>query len=414
MKEKKKIAINIQSEVQFFSIEPLASELKKNKNYELHLLVDKMAQDVDGYKQMASGVAQLMKSKGYVAEPMSEYMDCVFDLFLTPYIDNNIKSKCYIKYEYGTLNIKPNLTYTPPIMEKFHGFLCQSTITKELLSVYGKTFAVDNLRFYKKKLFRGNTGQKSKKTILFAPTYNDNDNVDELIEIIKTLKERYHVVIKGHHGTQYLKRNAQKKQTLETLADEYYGPSTNLSDLILKADACLFGNSSAIAEAIYANVPCAIYSNDLDLFKLGDIHTTQYQIVKDGYILHCEEINKIGEMLELSMKKEYMNKEKELSDKLFPKEFHNGLEGYLEVIKYFLEDPLAQDYIKLHNYKIEYSKNEAKQQMNQIDNKEKELQECKYELQKCKNELEDHSKRKLYKIADKMYWLEGKIINGKN
>lgn len=396
----KVIGINIQSEVQFFSMAPLIEELIKN-NYNVKVLVNKLEYDHEGFREMAEHTAEIIKKAGLAFEALEDYADFQFDIFLTPYMDNNIQSKCYLKYEYGTLNIKPNLTYTPELMGGFHGFLCQSTITKNLLSVYGKTFAVDNLRFFKKH--KNTTIRRSRKVVLFAPTYNDLESPEELIKIIEKLKTEYYVIVKGHHGTQYLKRNCATKTALEKAADEYYGSETNIADLILKADVCLFGNSSAIAEALYANIPCAIFSHNLDSFKLGGVHTSQYHFVEDGYLYCCSDHNRINDVLQQTLQAESIRQQNILSEQLFPKEFHTGVYGYIDVIKYFLEDKQAQEYIQLHNYRIQHEK-ESQERIVKITK----------ELNASKDLLEDYSKRKLYKLANKLYKLEGKLLHGKN
>ena len=395
MVPKKKIAVHIQSEVQFFTLEPLLKELKKQP-YSVEIVTDIFENNKSGYKEMAASVVQLIKKAGYNPKSLDSFKDTVFDAYLTPYIDNKVKSKCYLKYEYGTLNIKPNLTYIPAVMQEYHGFLCQSTITNNMLQVYGRTFPVDNLRFFGKKK---KIAKREKPQVLFAPTYNDVDTEDELVEIVKNLKKKYYVVVKGHHGTEFLKKNASKKQVLVDLADKYYGSEASLSNLILESDVCLFGNSSAIGEALYAGVPCAVATGDLDCFKLGDIHTTQFLFVRDGYIPYAKTAADVNKAIEAALSKKMIEKQKELSQKIFPKEYRTGVKGYLDVINYFLYDEVAQDYLKLHDQNIE-EKMTLK----------KELEQAKAKVEV----LEDIEKRKLNRMAAKIYKLEGKIRHGKS
>ena len=395
MVPKKKIAVHIQSEVQFFTLEPLLKELKKQP-YSVEIVTDIFENNESGYKEMAASVVQLIKKAGYNPKSLDSFKDTVFDAYLTPYIDNKVKSKCYLKYEYGTLNIKPNLTYIPAVMQEYHGFLCQSTITNNMLQVYGRTFPVDNLRFFGKKK---KTVKREKPQVLFAPTYNDVDTEDELVEIVKNLKKKYYVVVKGHHGTEFLKKNASKKQVLVDLADKYYGSEASLSNLILESDVCLFGNSSVIGEALYVGVPCAVATGDLDYFKLGDIHTTQFLFVRDGYIPYAKTAADVNKAIEAALSKKMIEKQKELSQKIFPKEYRTGVKGYLDVINYFLYDEVAQDYLKLHDQNIE-EKMTLK----------KELEQAKAKVEV----LEDIEKRKLNRMAAKIYKLEGKIRHGKS
>ena len=398
--KKGKIAIHIQSEVQFFSLVPLLNELKKNK-YDFQIVTDLFEDDKSGYKSMAEGVRKLLKDNGFVTKSLQALGDTVFDVYLTTYIDDHIKAKCYLKYEYGTLNIKPNLTYLPCAMQQFHGFLCQSTVTNELLKAYGATFPVDNLRFWNKK----KTKRSSKRTrVLFAPTYNEQESEQELVEIIKELKKEYHVIVKGHHGTNYLKENQGKKDALVKEADEYYGSDACLSDLILSSDVCLFGNSSAIGEALYAGVPCAVFAKDLDYFKMEGMHTTQYYLVEDGVLPYTNKIKDVNCIIKAALSDKYCKKQKQCGDSLFPSEFHTGVDGYMKVIDYFLNECLAQEYCTLHDYVVNDSINKDKI----IHSLESELVELNKQLDKNNALLERNSRRKLYKIADKIYAIRGK------
>lgn len=407
----KSIAVSIQSEVQFFSLLPVLKELQA-RSYNLVVLVDDYMEDTSGYGKMGYGkmakkTIDLIKTSGvHFKKLTNQEKNHTFDLCLMPYEDKTIKSRCYIKYEYGTLNIKPSLTYVPELMEGFHGFLCQSTISRELLSAYGKTFAVENLRFLNKKRIK-HTG---KKRVLFAPTYNDMSDAEYLLEVIESLKKNYYVIVKSHHGVEYLVKNKDRKAVLKNVADEYYGSETELADLIMSVDACIFDNSSAIGEALYAGVPCAIVAKDLDFFRLGDIHTTQYKIVKEGFLPYSEKPGDADVLVKKATSVEYRNKQKELSAKLFLSEFKTGVQGYIDAIDYFLNDQNAQDYIKLHDYVLA-DKLKLAQERDLLMEQIKAYNE---QISRQNAKLEDFSKRKLYRVADKLYKIEGRILNVKN
>jgi len=406
--KKIKIAVSIQSEVQYFSLGPLLKELARRR-YSIYIIGDFHENNVDGYREMAARTRRLLIKEGFQPLDLSSVAHIMFDLCLTPYIDERIKAERFMKYEYGTLNIKPNPTYMPIFMEKFHAFLCQSTVTRQLLSAYGKTFAVDNLRFYNKR--RIVTKQpKSKPVVLFAPTYNDKNSIEKVSKTIKELKKNYYVIAKGHHGVEYLKANVALKSALQDIADEYYGSDTELADLIMRADVCLFDNSSAIAEALYAGTPCAIITDDLDYFKLGDIHTSQYEFVKNGIIPYTNKISDVIKTIRIAMSDKYITRQQKLSKEIFSQEFKTGIKGYVEAIEYMLYDQVAQDYIKLHNYII----NEKEQKDKKYERCNKELETCKGLVVRQNEMLGQYAEGKLYKLASKIYKIEGRIRNVKN
>jgi hypothetical protein len=408
IKMKKKIAIQIQSEVQFFSIAPVLEELKKIP-YNFTVIVNDCNWDKNGYKEMIKALITFIENRGYKIKTVTECKNDIFDLCLAPYMFRDIKAKCYLKYEYGTLNVKPNLTYIPEVLEGFHGFLCQSTVTADLLAVYGKTFLVDNLRFYSKD--KKKRSEREKKVVLFAPTYNDKEEIEELVQMVEKMKEKYWVVIKGHHGTEYLKNNSKQKDALVSVADEYFGSETNLADLLMSADVFLSGNSSSIAEAIYAEIPCLIFAKELDYFKLEDIHTTQFELVRDGLISYCDSVSEINEKIAEALSDDMINKQKKLADRFFPQRA-SGTKAYMETIRYFLEDETAQDYVKLHDFIMNDRQGKLDGCIKKIEDINNKYNACLMELAAKNSILEDNQKKKLYKVADKIYKAKNKVFNG--
>lgn len=402
----KRVAIDIQSEVQYFSIAPLLSEISKIAD--LTIVTGNLCSGDSTYEKITKKTESLLADKNIESKSFADLGDCQFDVCICPYYSNHIKAKFYLKYEYGTLNIKPSLTYTPQSLRGLHGFLCQSTITERLLSAYGLTFPVDNLRF------DGYTRKKEKNTILFAPTYNDDKTISDYTDIIKNLQSAgYKVLVKGHHGTEYLEQNAKKRNILVSLADEYYGPDTCLSELIMRAEVCLFGNSSAIGEALYANVPCAIFAHDLDSFALESIHTSQYHFAKDNIIPHCSNSKTITTAIKKAQEPEIIALQKRLSESVFPARFKTRTTGYINAISLFLnnEDGLMDEYANLSYIAKQKEIDDLHKDIKKL---EKELQLTKQALLDCQPIIDSYNNGKLHKIARKLYELEGKILNGKS
>lgn len=402
------VAFFIQNEVQFFSLEPLIKRMIHDNEYDTVILVDECINVDGGFLEMAQETKKMIIKRGYKVKVLSDFAkDFVFDICLVPYTNANIKALCFLKYEYGTLNIKPKWTYTPDALDGIHGFLCESTVTADILSAYGMTFPVDNLRLAGR---RRKQKKQDKTVVLFAPTYNEDCSDDELAKIIIDLKKENYVIIKGHHGTQYLNGNEGKKRILMELADEYYDSNVSLSELILSVDVCLFGNSSAIAEALYAGVPCAVYAHDLNFFNLDDMDTTQYKMVGDGILPYTDKIKEVREIVKEALTEKYKKKQMGYAKKVFPQRFKTGVDGYLKAIKFFLFDDNAKDYIKMYNYLMRYKKDLA----SNIEDMKVALMERDTEIAKRDAILEDFSKRKLYKVADKIYKIEGKFLHVKD
>ena len=68
-----------------------------------------------------------------------------------------------------------------------------------------------------------------------------------------------------------------------------------------------------------------------------------------------------------------------------------------------MNDELAQDYIRLHDYNTE-----------ERERLKLEIRESEAKLNANIAEFEDYRKRKLNRLSDKIYKIEGRIINGKS
>ena len=252
MTDKKKIGVMVETEVNFFSIAPLLKVLKE-KYPDLVVFTLDWQKDTMGYQRMFDGTRRLLREHGYEPRTLDEFEGEEFDLYMGPYIYGNekIKSKCFMKYEYGTTNTKPKVTFVPSCNEWVDVFLCESSVNFEYLKFFGATYLVDNLRFYGLKMYQE---RRKKKRVLFAPTYNDASEASDLARVIRELKKEFYVVVKAHHGTNYLKQNKDKLDALEKEADEFYTSEKSLAELMVEADVGLFENSAAYGEAMYYHV----------------------------------------------------------------------------------------------------------------------------------------------------------------
>ena len=50
---------------------------------------------------------------------------------------------------------------------------------------------------------------KEKKTLLYLPTYGENGTINDVLPVINKIKDKYKLVIKWHHGTDYLKEEKE-------------------------------------------------------------------------------------------------------------------------------------------------------------------------------------------------------------
>jgi len=249
------------------------------------------------------------------------------------YLPEKINHEFRIKYMYYLIQAKPKNTCTFAKNIEYDAILCHTKREAEMLSAYTKTFLISPMRYkgFKKDLNR----PSEKQTLLYAPTFGNIGSIDSIEEAVSTLKKEYYVVVKAHHMTQT--RETERFEILKSIADEYYSQAVDLAELLQSADVMLSDNSAAIFDAIYAEVPVAIYNRSEDLLNdmhLGRIDTYQYQLVKRGVIPYTNSIDKIGDVLKEAVK----CREKQSDEKADFLTEEDMTKAFVETIKHFLDE----------------------------------------------------------------------------
>ena len=246
--------------------------------------------------------------------------------------------KYRIKYRYSALSAKPEPVYRPEGNIEYDAILCYGPYEADIFKIYAETYIIGNMKYvdYAKKEHDG------KPNLLYLPTYGDISSIDCILGIMEELKTKYKVIVKMHHGTSFLKDEQERVDLLKKVADEWHDVNTPLDELLSIADVVLSDNSGAVFEAIYVNVPVAIYAKEINK-KLGDFDTTQYLMVQEGIIPYTYTASKINEILELAISEEYRKKQRETRAKLFSAK-ENLTEDFISVIKKYLNDEVNQRY----------------------------------------------------------------------
>ena len=341
--------------------------------------------------------------------------------------------KYRIKYKYSLISAKPNLVYKPESNIYYDAILCYGPYEANYLKVYSKTELIGNLKYlnFEKKPNIINT---DKKILLYLPTYGDVSSIDSILESLNKLKEKYYIITKFHHGTSFLKSENERIIELKQLVDEYYDHKTELVELLSNVDVVLSDNSGSIFEAIYAKVPVAIYSTDINKNKLKNFDTVQYKLVQEGYIPYSNNAYEIENILDQSLSETCIQKQNELRKSLFylPED---PLNSFIKVIEKYLNDNINHDYKNLHDILIEDYNTKAitiNHTQSALLNYENETIKLKDNIEKYKKELSEknllisiyektlanknliisyYEKGKLYKISKKIYKLYYKLNN---
>lgn len=394
--EKRDIAITIQNFVQFYSIKNGIDELIKRK-YSVDLYIPKCNDDTGFGNLFDETYNKLIKSNYSI----KRYADSkiMYKVLLEPYPMEfflKFKYEYRIKYKYSLLSAKPNLVYKPESNIYYDCILCFSKYDANFLKAYSNTELIGNLKYIDYKKEKLNVG---KPVLLYLPTYGEESSIDSIVDELKLLKEEYYIITKFHHGTTCLKDEADRIQQLKKVSDECYNHTTELVELLSKVDVVLSDNSGSIFETLYAKVPLAIYSKDINRNKLGNLDTIQFNLVREGYIPYTNNVDEISNKLKEALSDEYISKQNKLSDELFyrPKE---PVKEFANIIEKFLNDNIDVNYKCIHDILIK-DYNEKSKNMN-------EMQGLLNENNILKQELKDKLKEQHSKEQDLKNMIEDK------
>ena len=179
----------------------------------------------------------------------------------------------------------------------------------------------------------------------------------------------------------------------------------------LLPDVVLSDNSGAIFETLYANIPLAIYSEDINKNKLGNMDTTQYKLVKDGYIPYTKDVKKIKEILEEAVLSKYVEKQKELSSWLFYRP-QDPIKDFADKIEKFLKDEIDVNYKNIHDVLIKDYEDKKKeiinlQQLIELGNNSKnelanEIENITTEKDKIISDIKDEHNLQIQELEEKI------------
>ncbi|MBR3144227.1 hypothetical protein IKF12_03480 [Candidatus Saccharibacteria bacterium] len=346
----KSVAIVVQNIIQWYSVRPLVQLLSQN-NLNPDIIVFDPITDENGYHKIAESLQNAIKKDGFTASmsPKKEgYKVC-----LSPYSDMiNFPTQYRLGYHYGSATTKPLLTLQPESKKDFHGMFLHDAYGAELLSVYSRTYLVPNLNLKQPK----HISVSKKPVVLYLPTYNDPSTI-EVAKALSKLKDKYYIITKGHHGTEFLNTEQSKKDILYQIADECYGSDQSINNLFEKADVVLSDNSCAAMDALYVKIPVAVATATI-MPGPNNIKSLHQELIDDGVIPYTDSFTKesLESIINQALKTATRKIQSTTSDKLFPNKT-GGAKAWFSIIKKYLNDEIDQNYCKLHDYYVQYTNN---------------------------------------------------------
>lgn len=92
----------------------------------------------------------------------------------------------------------------------------------------------------------------SKKTILYAPTYGLYSSIDEWLEKIIQIKDKYNIIVKLHHGTAHLTSESIRREKIFSNFNIVRDDKTNTLELFKVSDLVISDTSGLIYDSLLA------------------------------------------------------------------------------------------------------------------------------------------------------------------
>lgn len=377
------VAIILNDLTEFYSIRDAIDEILKSD-----ICVDILV--ASNYsKKLASETERAIKNAGYRVASVSKKH---YKILLEPYPSKEgdiLKFDYRIKFRYAPISTKINPVYSPSWNLPYDAFIVHSKRDADAFSVYGEVYLIPYFKFsnFKKLKHHG------KPNLLFLPTFGGVSSIEDIDNsTINTLKRKYNVIVKAHHAVQYKDGESDNYEKIKNIADDFYESDTPLLALLAEADVVLSDNSSAIFDAIYAEIPVAIFSSKhkLNQKKLGSINTPQFELAETG-VIPCAEV---GEQIDDTLTRAItlLPDQKKLKEGMFVFESDESPIRFVSVIKIYLSRNKDQDTIYRSRELLRYSWQDGR-------NAATKIADLRQELTRLQNKIESYENSKSWRIT---------------
>lgn len=397
----KKISFFLHNVVLFYSIKPLIDHYKKESVILLPIFEDPV------WDKMSLETLDFLIACGYEAYRVKSSEDYLTNIALSPYKYFPLARCVNIKYQYSLAKNYSTMSYENN--SGFDYFFCLGSYDSEILSAYGKTQIIGQLKFIdylSKKTRRLNKSDK-KKNLLYLPTYGEHSSIKEIKKQIKDLSKSFNLKIKIHHGTQYLIDNNLPQLPSNV---QIIGSQAKLQEIYSWSDLVLSDASGAIFDAIAADKPVFVLQNDIPIQCEG-IDSLETQVVKENLVYAIKNVNTIASEITVNNTENYFKKQQRYKSILFPIKPKVGLLSAINLIDSVLVDQNEQLYLSLHK-KSTISSEERSTIGKQID----QANSLNFKLQNnYLNKIKESSrqKAKIARLAKNLQAIEEEVVKYK-
>ena len=408
MEKIKTVAVIIANNIQFDSFKnAIDIMLKQNINVDIFIPQN---YDNDGFNTMFDEIYNKLTKMKYII--YRETNEKKYDILFMPYMFwqfNDLKRKYTIRYLYG-LTTKPEFFFSLETNYIFDGFLCYGNYDAESLKNFGLTFKIGNIKYlnYKNKQMKKN----GKKTILYLPTYGKYSSIETIRPMLELLKEKFNIIIKPHHGTEYEIDELEQKRMkyIKNNFKNIFSSTYSLLDLLNNCDIIITDQSGAVFDAVCAKKPVLMYYSDTE----NNNFSLPVKYAKKGYITSftkLENENQLEKLINQTMDPKQMNKQNKLFNILFcpQKDIENN---FLQFLKDIENGIFNNDYYEIHQLQKKqltslYENN------NKVLNLTTDLENCQKKILSLTNEIEE-SKQNYKEIKTKFNNIKEQYNNVSN
>lgn len=412
MKKISKVAVVIQNNIQYESFKTAMDLMVKNK-ITVDIFIPQHNVD-DGFNVMFDTFFQKIKDSNF--NIYREINNKKYDILFLPYsVDPflNLKRKYTIKYMYS-VTTKPEFSLSLETNYIFDGFLCYGDFDAACLSNFGITFKIGNLKYvdFKRKRKR----KTDKLTILYLPTYAEYSSIEIIGPELKKLEKYYNIIIKPHHGTEYLKNEIEQNRMkfLRNNFQNIYSSTDSLLDLLNECDVVITDQSGAVFDAICTKKPVLMYYNENELLKKNIALPIRY--AKQNYFVSFTKLeNDLNKYVKQACTSKQLAKQNKLFNILFCKSEHVK-ENFLRFLNDLENNIIDENYYENH----QLLKEKIFIMFNKIDSFNYKIDSLNCEITKLENKSQEYSKeifiksKNLDKITKQYNVLEKEYLTFKN
>lgn len=349
----KKVAFVIHNMVLFYTIKNLINELSI-AGYRVDLYVsDNMS--APGWKEMAVSTYNHLKNIPLAANILKHAYEVdpnlVYDLafYPAPFYNPEVSSRYKIRYQYGIA--KPAFNFSAETLY-FDCCLCYGAYDYQFLRHYCNSEIIGNLKYAHltdEEIDENSTKQGldlEHLIILYLPTYGEDSLFNDTIQELSRLPSSWQIMVKLHHGTEFLEEQRRMLVEGSIMNIELYGQSEDLEQLLYKSNVVISEGSSACFDAIYFCKPLIISERaDVQYFYGEEPVTSQLSTTYRINSFRVGNIKLEDLIVKTILNVDYVKHIKQIREYFFPIRGRNTLLKTLEIIDQFATKIPDNDYM---------------------------------------------------------------------